>query len=178
MRATRTMVTPLLLGGALLLAGACGGEGVTPTPPPDGEIRAALLAVLGPGGTPTAQNLRVADRGPDGPVYRPPRAEELPRVVVPDHFSDVRIDGARCRYDPVWKVAFRPVENGRPGAPLVAEVVETPGGLRLLARPWPATRRPDGTLAPDFRPRRREASGEGGGERVLAVVYPPWASPE
>ncbi|GEM_PF-6634896 len=178
MRRYRARLAPLLAGAVLLLAAACGGRGITPTPPPDDEIRAALLAVLGPGATPTAGNLRVADRGPEGPVYRPPREEELALVHVPGHFEDVKIDATRCRYDPVWKVAFRPLEDGRPGAPLVAEVVETPKGLKLLARPWPATRREDGTLVPDFRPRRPEGAGGKTGERVLAVVYPPWASPE
>jgi len=178
MRTIRATIAALLLGGVLLVAVACGGRGITPTPPPDAEIRAALLAVLGPGGAPTVENLRVADRGPDGPVYRPPREDELSLVHVPGHFTDVKIDATRCRYDPVWKVAFRPLEDGRPGAPLVAEVVETEEGLKLLARPWPATRREDGTLVPDFRPRRPEAGGGETAERVLAVVYPPWASPE
>ncbi len=178
MRTCRASIAPFLAGAVLLVAAACGGRGISPTPPPDAEVRAALLAVLGPGAGPTVDNLRVADRGPDGPIYRPPREDELPLVHVPGHFSDVKIDATRCRYDPVWKVAFRPLEDGRPGAPLVAEVVETGSGLKLLARPWPATRREDGTLVPDFRPRRPEGAEGEAGERVLAVVYPPWASPE
>jgi hypothetical protein len=147
-------------------------------PPPRDEIRAALLAVLSSGAeAPPADRLARIEIGDDGVRYEPAGEELLASLWRPDPIEQIEIEEVRCQYHPVWRVAYRPVTDGRKGALLVSEVLplEKGGPLRVLARWRPAIEGDDGSLRPNFRPDSPGPAGaRGDGARVAVVAHPPW----
>lgn len=164
---------------AVCLFGAACGTARSPVPqrPPDEVLREALLSVLGAGDASRVpvDRLRVATLTPEGFVFRPPRRDELAALWLPEHVEDVTIESVSCRYYPIWRVVFHPVVDGRPGPPLVGEVVPVDGVHRVLMRWHAAMHDAEGRKVPDFRPNAPAGTElPPGREKVMIVAQPPW----
>jgi hypothetical protein len=148
------------------------------TAPPESVIRPLVLGVIGTG-DPAAvppELLAGLERTEQGVVYRPATAEERDALWLPPPIRDIVIEEVRCKYFPVWRVAYRPLVDGEEGPLLVTELVDMEReGYRVLLRWRRAIVEPDGTLRPDVRPTApgREADLSEG-PRVTVAAHTPW----